>query len=128
MAHAAQHGHVERYEELRLGLRQLATEVPAAMAGFGRLHRDAMVDGALPRATKELIALGIGICTPCDGCVTFHVHDALLAGATRAEVLEAIGVAVMMGGGPASIYATIALDALDEFEAAASRTIGATPS
>jgi AhpD family alkylhydroperoxidase len=124
MTEARVPGHVERYEELRLGLRHLGAEVPAAMAGFGRLHRDGMADGALPRSTKELIALAIGICTPCDGCVTFHVHDALLAGATRAEVLEAIGVAVVMGGGPASIYAVHALEALDEFEAARDAATG----
>jgi AhpD family alkylhydroperoxidase len=113
-----EHDAVERYEGLRLGLRHLGAELPGVMAGFGRLHREAMADGALARQTKELIALAIGICTPCDGCITFHVHDALLAGASRAQVLEAIGVAVMMGGGPASIYGARAVEALDELEAA----------
>ncbi len=51
--------------------------------------------------------------------MTLHTHDALRAGATREEVGEAIGVAVMMGGGPATTVATTAVSALEQFEAAA---------
>ena len=49
-------------------------------------------------------------------CIAFHVHDALAAGASRAEVLDTLGVAVMMGGGPAAMYACDALTALEQFE------------
>jgi AhpD family alkylhydroperoxidase len=63
---------------------------------------------------KELMALAIAICVHCQGCIAYHIHDALDAGATRAQVLETIGVAVMMGGGPALVYGAEALDALDE--------------
>lgn len=38
------------------------------------------------------------------------------AGATRFEMLEALGVAVLMGGGPAAMYACDALTALEQFE------------
>jgi AhpD family alkylhydroperoxidase len=119
--------HVGRYDHLRMSLRRLSTELPGPMAGFARLHHDALADGALSRVTKELMALAIGICTPCDGCVTFHVHDALLAGATREQVLETIGVAVMMGGGPATVYGTLALEALDDLLAASDHPAGASP-
>jgi alkylhydroperoxidase/carboxymuconolactone decarboxylase family protein YurZ len=53
----------------------------------------------------------------CDGCIAYHVHDALKAGASRKELLETIGVAIMMGGGPALMYGCAALEALDQFEA-----------
>jgi AhpD family alkylhydroperoxidase len=101
------------YEDIRQGLRRLGPAVGGPMNGFSRLHHDAVADGALSAAVKELMALAIGICTHCEGCVTYHVHDALLAGATREQVLETIGVAVMMGGGPAAILGVAALDALD---------------
>ncbi|WP_423888993.1 carboxymuconolactone decarboxylase family protein [Bradyrhizobium sp.] len=39
--------------------------------------------------------------------IAYHVRDALAAGATRPEVPEALGVAVMMGGGPAAMYACV---------------------
>ncbi|HZY42322.1 MAG TPA: carboxymuconolactone decarboxylase family protein, partial [Anaerolineae bacterium] len=45
----------------------------------------------------------------------YHVHDAIKAGATRAELLETISMGLMMGGGPGSIYAAHALDAVEQF-------------
>ena len=105
-----------RRSELRQGYRNLNVAMPDVMKGFGEMHRAAVADGALSRATKELMALAIGIATRCEGCIALHVHDALAAGATRDEVYEAIGVAVMMAGGPGSVYATEALDALEQFD------------
>jgi len=37
------------------------------------------------------------------------VHDALKEGATSQEIAEAIGVALMMGGGPSLMYGSEAL-------------------
>ncbi|HEY3328834.1 MAG TPA: carboxymuconolactone decarboxylase family protein [Capsulimonadaceae bacterium] len=93
-------------------------QAPETMAGFGKLHESAMKAGSLDMATKELIALGIGISTRCDGCLAFHTHEALANGATREQIVETIGVAVMMGGGPSLMYAAHAMDALEQFEAA----------
>ena len=108
-----------RRRELRAGYRSLNQLLPDQMRGFGDLHRSAMADGALSSAHKELIALAVGITKGCADCVTLHTHDALRAGATHDEVGEAIGVAVMMGGGTASTVATTAVSALEQFEAAA---------
>ncbi len=85
------------------------------MGGFARLHRKALTDGALPGKVKELMALAISIAVHCDGCIAYHTHDAIKAGATRAELLETVGVGVLMGGGPGSIYAVHALDAIEQF-------------
>ncbi len=53
----------------------------------------------------------------CDGCIAYHVHDAIQASATRLEMIEALAVAVLMGGGPAAVYAAQALEAIEQFEA-----------
>ena len=103
--------------ELRQGYRDLMQAIPDQMKGFGDLHRAAVADGALPQTTKELMAVAIANCTQCDDCITLHMHDALRAGATPDMVHEAIGVALLMGGGPASTYATHALRALEQFSA-----------
>ena len=108
----------ELYERLRALMGRLGHETPAVMRGFGALHTASTTDGALPRKTKELMALAIGIAVHCDGCIAYHVHDALGAGASREEVLETIGVAVMMGGGPSVVYGCEALEAVDQFGAA----------
>jgi AhpD family alkylhydroperoxidase len=97
---------------------KLGEEIPGTMGGFAALHKNAVADGTLTGKTKELIALGIAVAVRCDGCIAYHVHDALKAGATRDEIGETIGVAVLMGGGPALMYGAEAYEALDQFTAA----------
>jgi AhpD family alkylhydroperoxidase len=85
------------------------------MEGFKELHQNSLQTGSIDNKTKELIAVGIAIAIRCEGCIAFHVHDALRAGATKEEVVETIGVAIMMGGGPALMYGCEALQAVQEF-------------
>jgi len=70
-------------------------------------------DGALPRATKELIAIGISVATNCESCMQWHIEQAARAGATHAQILEAVEVAIEMGGGPATVSTRFALEVLD---------------
>jgi len=107
--------YVEYHQHLEERLAQLGQEIPGPMIGFARLHKKAVEDGALSRKVKEMMALAISIVVRCEGCIAYHVHDAAAGGATRQEMLETIGVAILMGGGPASIYAAHALDAIEQF-------------
>ncbi len=107
--------YVEMYKVLDERLAQLGSEIPGPMGGFARLHKKAVEEGALSRKVKEMMALSIGIAIGCEGCIAYHVHDAAAAGATRQELLETIGVAILMSGGPGSIYAAHALDAIEQF-------------
>ena len=63
--------------------------------------------------------MAIGIVVRCDGCIAFHVQDAINSGATHDEIVDTIGVAILMGGGPAVVYGSQALEALKQFEAKA---------
>ena len=72
-------------------------------------------DGALSLKTKELIALGIAIVVKCTGCIQSHVKTAIDAGATREEIAETVGVAILMGGGPGTVYGAMALDAMEQY-------------
>jgi AhpD family alkylhydroperoxidase len=105
----------ELHQHIQERLEQLGKELPGLISGFNRLHNKSVEPGALNAKTKELMALAISIAVRCEGCIAFHAHDAIKAGATRQELLETIGVAIMMGGGPASVYAAYALDAIDQF-------------
>jgi AhpD family alkylhydroperoxidase len=100
-------------DKLRATMAALGRELPGVMGAFTRLHGEAARDGALSAKTKELIALAIGITVRCNGCIAVHVHDALRAGAGREEVLETIGVAILMGGGPSVVYGAEAMSVLD---------------
>lgn len=90
-------------------LLELGSEAYRAFLG---LERAAFADGALPRRTKELIALGISVAINCESCMEWHVGQALRAGASVADLVEAIGVGIEMGGGPATVAARFALKAL----------------
>lgn len=83
---------------------------------FWKVNEEAMKDGALDRKTKELIALALVVSKHCDVCITFHIRDCLRHGCTEAEIMEALGVAVMEGDGPTMVYAGNALEALEEYQ------------
>lgn len=104
----------EKYDALMANMGSLGKAIPGPMGGFGQLHKAAGADGALDGKTKELIALGIAVTVRCEGCIVCHVQDSLTAGASREEIQEVLGVAVLMGGGPSVVYACEALEALDE--------------
>jgi AhpD family alkylhydroperoxidase len=74
----------------------------------------ALEDGALSKREKELIALGIAVQSQCEPCVVMHVKKALDMGLTKEEIAEACGVAVLMGGGPALMYAAKTMEVVDE--------------
>ena len=69
-------------------MQRYAKESPDVMESFMNLHKSNAREGALSTKMKELMALSIGICVRCDGCIAFHVNDALKAGATRDEIVE----------------------------------------
>lgn len=110
--------HPEYYEHLQNLVDRLKNASPGVMTGFDQLHRQAVGPGALAPKVKQLIALAIAIALRCDGCVTYHVKDALSAGANRNEILEAIGTAILMGGAPCVVYGAEALEAVRQFESA----------
>lgn len=96
-------------------LRDLRTGSPEVMKAFGDIAKAALAPKALDEKTKELIALAISVAIRCDDCIAFHAKAALQHGATREEVLEALGMAIYMGAGPSVMYASHALDAYSQF-------------
>jgi len=107
-------------QELASGMADLAKAEPQTMSAFKSLMAaTAGQDGELSVKFKELIALAIAITVRCDGCIAHHVKLVVDAGATRREVVETIGVAQLMGGGPSTVYGVEALRAYDQFTKAA---------
>jgi AhpD family alkylhydroperoxidase len=110
-----QHHH-EILDDLLPQHRALRKQIPEVYKGFAALSGAALADGALSRKFKELMALGIGIVQGCDGCIASHAQAAARAGATAQEAAEAIGVTILMHGGPATIYGARAYAAFCEFD------------
>src|SRR5262245_19202255 len=70
---------------------------------FRRMEAASFSDGALPKKTKELIAVGISVTGDCESCMQWHIDQAAAAGASMREVFEAVEVGIEMGGGPATV-------------------------
>ena len=80
---------------------------------FLQMENAAFADGALPKKTKELIAIGISVRIDCESCMQWHIEQAATAGASWREVLEAVEVGIEMGGGPATVSARVALTVME---------------
>ena len=107
----------EIVQDFKKGMGVLTKEMPEsipALAGFMGL---AAKDGVLTYKTKELIAIAVALYSRCPECIAVHCQKALEAGCSRAEILEAAGMAMVFGGGPVlGSSATLLLDCLDEFD------------
>jgi AhpD family alkylhydroperoxidase len=95
-------------------LAKLRAEAPELMKGFGDLASAATKDGVLDKKTKELIALALGVAARCDGCLGFHTQALAKLGASKQEVVEALGMVIYMGGGPSLMYAADAFSAFEQ--------------
>ena len=105
------------YETNAAAMKPVRAEMADLIKGFGGLHQAVMKPGALSVSEKELIALAIGLAVRCENCIYAHVNAALGAGATREQILEAAGVALMMQGGPTYTYLPRVIEALDALKA-----------
>ena len=91
----------------------LAKGNPGIMDGYKALDGAGSAHGALDLKTRELISLAVAATTRCDTCIAVHAKGAVDAGATREELLEALGVAIGLNAGAAFVYSARAVDAFD---------------
>lgn len=74
----------------------IAETYPAqAISSAAAERQEVMGPGALDSKTKYLIALGVAAQIPCTYCVYFDTAAARHAGATNAEIKEAIAAAAL---------------------------------
>ena len=100
--------------EMRANLKTLGKEYPDVLKSFSGFVSAVEREGALSVKTKELISVALSMVTHCKWCIAAHVKNALEAGASKDEIMEASFVAVLMGGGPALMYVQLVMDALDQ--------------
>jgi AhpD family alkylhydroperoxidase len=80
---------------------------------FLQMEQATYTDGALPKKTKELIAIGISVLMDCESCMQWHIDQAAACGATQEEILEAVEVGIEMGAGRVTVSARFALDVME---------------
>ncbi len=62
------------------------------------LDTNAYTEGALDVKTKELLGLVASAVLRCDDCVKYHLETSYKNGVTREEMMEAMGIATLVGG------------------------------
>jgi len=79
--------------------RDKRSKVLPDVAAAGDAVRNAVYkDGALSHKTKRLIAMAIALGMGCMGCIIAQTKQAVEAGATKEEVLEAASVLLAIRG------------------------------
>ncbi len=107
----------EFFDHWQAARQKLKDQVPDIARAFSGFYQTVMKDGALSVREKELISMAIGLVQRCTPCINLHVQGCVKAGATREQILEAAGVAVMMQGGPAYTHVPEVIAALEHLKA-----------
>jgi AhpD family alkylhydroperoxidase len=84
------------------------------MRGYQALSAADQKSNLLGPKTRELIALAVAVTVRCDGCIAVHAEAAARHGASREEIVEALGVATAVNAGAALVYSTRVLDAFEQ--------------
>lgn len=90
------------------------TLAPDTNAAFEAFSRQVFADGALPLRMKQIIAVAVAHVTQCRYCIRGHTKAALRAGATEAELMEAVWVAAEMRAGGAYAQSNLMLASAEE--------------
>jgi len=94
----------EYKQQIAAAVGQIAAVSPEIVRGYRALSDAGQKSGKLDAKTGELIALFLAITQQCDGCIAVHTEAALKHGATREEIVEALGVAIAVNAGAALVY------------------------
>ncbi len=97
-------------------LGKFASLTPKQNEAFQNWNKVAFRDSALSHKLKELMAIAAAATTGCDYCLDLHSKGAKRAGATEAEVAEALMVATASKAGSSFAHGANALNAFDEIE------------
>jgi AhpD family alkylhydroperoxidase len=62
------------------------------------LDTNAYAEGALDVKTKELLGLVASAVLRCDDCIKYHLETSHKEGVTKEEMMEAMGIATLVGG------------------------------
>ena len=62
------------------------------------LDTNAYQEGALDVKTKELLGLVASTVLRCDDCIKYHLETSYKIGLKKEEVVEALGIATLVGG------------------------------
>ena len=99
-------------KQLGENIAEIGKTSPEIVRGYRGLSDAGAKTNHLDAKTRELIAIAVGVTRQCDGCIVTHTDLALKHGATKEEIVEALGVAISVNAGAALVYSSRVMDAL----------------
>ncbi|MEU2005714.1 carboxymuconolactone decarboxylase family protein [Rhodococcus sp. NPDC019627] len=96
-------------------IKEAAPEMTSAFFGFDKAVFNKNT-GNLDPATRELIAVGVAVTTQCPFCIEDHAKRAVKAGASKADVAEAVMVAAALRAGGGITHGWKAMKSIAEDE------------
>lgn len=76
-------------------------------------------DGKLEQPVRELLGLVASLVLRCDDCVRYHLAQAMAAGSSREEIVEAMSIGLVVGGTIVIPHLRRAVEFLDRLETGA---------
>jgi len=105
----------EKLAQIKKLIGELQQEAPEEIEAFLNFLQKAEKDSSISAKNKELINVALAVAAQCEWCIAFHTQNAIKLGASKEELIEAGMQAVVMHGGPALMYMTPLLEAIEEF-------------
>lgn len=90
---------IEEFNEYRSKMNEkLLADNNKIVKRIFNLDTNAYAAGALDVKTKELLGLVASAVLRCDDCVKYHLETSFKEGVTKEEMMEAMGIATLVGG------------------------------
>jgi len=83
---------------------------------FFNLDTNTYKDGSLDSKTKELLGLVASAVLRCDDCINYHLEQCAKTGSTKAEIIDALNVALVVGGSIVIPHMRRAVEVLEMLE------------
>ncbi|WP_441000949.1 carboxymuconolactone decarboxylase family protein [Fodinibius sp. SL11] len=83
---------------------------------FFNLDNNTYKDGALPAQTKELLGLVASAVLRCNDCIDYHLEQCAKSGFAKDEIVDALNVALVVGGSIVIPHLRHAVDTLEILE------------
>jgi AhpD family alkylhydroperoxidase len=83
---------------------------------FFALDTGAYREGEIPVVMKELMGLVGSLVLRCDDCVFYHIDRSATEGASRRQIMEAMNIALVIGGSIVIPHLRRAVEILDDLQ------------
>lgn len=96
--------------------KELSDLQPEVLGKFSEMCGEVYDSSGLDDKTIEMIVIGVAIAVKCKPCINHHVKKFKELGGSLEELAGVGACSAMMGGGPGTAYANIALDVYQSLE------------